>query len=315
MIIKGRSRKDGGQLASYLLREHNQQRVVVMDQRGTAADDLSAVFQSWEATAYALSRARKPLYHVQIRLPKGEALHDAQWLETLDRLEKRLKMQDQPRVVVKHILNGEAHLHVAYSRFDDEHGRLVKMSHDARSHHTTAREMEREFGLREVDSTPKRERTGNQRTRSLEHKMAKEAGTSRQAVCAIVRAAWEGSRTGREFQDRLARFGMEMTPGKRRDYVVEHNRKEFNPVRLLDGVKAAEFRAKMEMDPPRFAEYTVEKENARARRKRGQRDTDHSPKAQSEPKKSLPTDANALVANLNRQLTERRRTERDRDVV
>jgi len=314
MIIKGQSRKDGAQLARYLLREHNQQRVIVMDQRGSAADDLSTILQSWEAEAYAMSRARKPLYHIQIRLPKGEALSDGQWLETLDRLEERLKLQDQPRAIVKHILNGEAHLHIVYSRFDEERGRLVKMSHDARAHHAVAREMEREFGLRELNSTPKRGRTGSQRTRSLEHKLAKEAGTTRQAVCAVVRAVWDASRTGREFQNRLEKLGIDMTPGERRDYNVWHNGKRYSPVRLLDGVATAEFRAKMQLDPPRFTDHArgqTKDDQVRPDRSQGTSRKTSNTRLAPETRRA---DANAIVASLNRRLNEQRPKERDRDV-
>jgi len=315
MIIKGRSRKDGRQLARYLLREHSQQRVIIMDERGAAADDLSTIFDSWEAEAYEMSRARKPLYHVQLRLPKGEALSDDQWLEILDRLEDKLKLKDQPRVIVKHFLNGEpAHLHVVYSRFNEEHGRLVDMSHDARAHHAVARAIEREFGLRELDSTPKRGRGGSQRQRSQEHKMAKEAGTSRQALCAIVRVAWEASRTGRDFQDQLMKFGIDMTPGEKRDYNVWHNGKRYNPVRLLENIKAGKFRAKMQHEPPRFAERAEgPMKHSRARPKRSQRMTDQTTKTQ-DVIDTRRANANALVAGINRRLSERRQTDRDHEV-
>jgi len=253
VIIKANSRKNGRQLAAYLLTESKQQKTVVLDLRGNLAGDLSFVLHMWEKEAMATTKAEKPLYHMQIRLASGEELDRRQWFRTLDIVEQRLKLTDHPRAVVAHNLKGEIHFHVVYSRLNRERGKLLHMGHDRKQMLATCRQMEKEFSLRILQSAPKRERNGNQKTRSMEHQMAQEAGTTRQALCGLVKAAWEASRTGREFQQQLERHGITMTHGEQRDYNLWHNGKRYDPVRLIENVRTPAFRAKMQIDPPQMS--------------------------------------------------------------
>lgn len=297
MIIKGHSRKDGRALAAYLLKETDEQKVRVLDHRGTVMTDLHSMLHSWEKEALAVTNGEKPIYHVQLRLAPGETLEKRQWFRTLEVVEKKLKLFHHPRAVVAHILNGEVHLHVAYSRLDSERGILLNMSHDRKHHFSTCREMEKEFGLRELDSKPRYERNGNQKTRSIEHKMAKESGTTRQALCAMVKDAWDSSNTGREFQAHLARHGITMTPGDQRDYNLWHNGKRYDPVRLIETVRTPEFRAKMQIDPPQFAETRTLLE-ARAGSKATRRKAMHVTHVQLNPEVANSNSAHVPVRTL-----------------
>jgi len=252
VIIKANCLKNGRKLANYLLTENDRQKAVVLDMRGSLMNSLQATLNAWEKEALAVTKGEKPLYNVKIRLAPGETLAKSQWFHLLDLMEKKLKLTDHPRAVVAHYLDGEPHLHVVYSRLDRERGVLLKMSHDRRHLHDTCRQLEKEFGLRELDSSPRRERNGNERTRSIEHRMAKEAGTTRKALCDLVKSAWTASSTGREFQQQLLRIGITMTHGERRDYNVWHSGKRYDPVRLIENVRTAEFREKMQRDPPQI---------------------------------------------------------------
>lgn len=262
MIIKANPLKNGRKLGNYLIAESADQKVAILDQRGTLLDanteGLPAVLNAWEKEALAVTKGEKALYNMKIRLAPGETLERDQWFKIVDTVERKLKLMDHPRVVVAHYLKGEPHLHVVYSRLDRERCRLRSMSFDGKHWFDTARALEKEFGLRELSSAPRRDRNGNHNTRSVEHRMAKESRTTRNALCATVKAAWEASKTGREFQDYLATFGITIKPGDRRDYVVCYQGKAYSPVRLIENVRTAEFRTKMQLDPPRIMEEQSE---------------------------------------------------------
>lgn len=251
MIIKANSRKNGRQLAAYLLTENKQQKAVVLDLRGSLASDLGSVLNMWEKEAMATTKAEKPLYHMQIRLAPGEELNRSQWFQTLDVVEKALQLTDHPRAIVAHSLKGEVHLHIVFSRLDRERGTVLRMAHDRKHMLATCRRMEKEYGLRMLESVPNRQRNGNQKTRSIEHVMAKESRTTRKTLCTVVTAAWNASQTGRQFQEYLKPLGLTMTRGERRDYNVWYEGKRYDPVRLLETIRSAEFSAKMKIDPPR----------------------------------------------------------------
>ena len=246
MISKGRSRADGDKLATYLLKTNSHQKVTVMDIRGAVNDDLREALTDWELAAQCLTKGEKPLYHTQIRTAAGEHLTADQWLETVDKLEKRLHLEKNPRAVVAHNLDGQVHLHAVWSRLDIDHEKLVPMSYDRKSHHRTSRELEVEFGLRQLNQGPTRRRAGSQRQHDVEHNQAKEAGTTREFVQKVVTAAWEASDTGEAFRKQLQVLGITLARGDRRDFVIEHEGKLYNPVRLIEGIRTKDFRERME---------------------------------------------------------------------
>jgi len=246
VISKGRSRADGDKLATYLLKTNSHQQVTVMDIRGAVNDDLREALTDWELAAQCLTKGEKPLYHTQIRTAAGEHLTADQWLETVDKLEKRLHLETNPRAVVAHNLDGQVHLHAVWSRLDIDHEKLVPMSYDRKSHHRTSRELEVEFGLRQLNQGPTRRRAGSQRQHDVEHNQAKEAGTTREFVQKVVTAAWEASDTGEGFKRQLQALGISLARGDRRDFVIEHEGKVYNPVRLIEGIRTKDFRERME---------------------------------------------------------------------
>lgn len=256
----------GEQLADYLLTEDKNQKVAVLDQRGSLMDDLTATLHSWEMEARAVTKGQKPLYHMQLRLAPGEKLERLQWFHVLAKVEERLRLTDHPRTVVAHDLKGERHLHVVYSRLDRENGKLLSMGHDRQHMHAVSRQAEKEFGLRELTSLPRRDRNGNQNTRSAEYRMAKECQTTRHTLCLVLQAAWNASKTGLQFQEYLAGFGLTMSHGTRRDYNVWYKGKRYDPVRLIENIRTPEFRAKMQLDLPRDLELVPDMERPGARK-------------------------------------------------
>ncbi len=154
MIIKGHARQDGIALAKYLLQNTPSQQAKEIEASGEAdhTASLAQRLHEWELVAQTLTKGRKPLYHLQMRLAPGETLSRAQWLSTIDRLGKKLKLDRSERAIIAHRLHGEIHLHVVWSRLDLRAGKLIPMSHDRRHHHAAARAAEVEFGLRRLNT-------------------------------------------------------------------------------------------------------------------------------------------------------------------
>lgn len=148
MIIKGRSRTDAGQLAAYLQRQDINERVDVLAIHETAGDDLDAALREMEAIAQLGSNCEKPLYHAQIN--PEEQLTPEQWVQAIERLEEELKLEGHQRAVVMHVKNGREHCHVVWNRVDSEHMRTVEMNWNYAKHEAVSRELEREFGHRQI---------------------------------------------------------------------------------------------------------------------------------------------------------------------
>ncbi|HEX5394074.1 MAG TPA: relaxase/mobilization nuclease domain-containing protein, partial [Rhodocyclaceae bacterium] len=89
----------------------------------------------------------KPVWHNSLRLPKGEKLTDAQWVEVADDYMKRMGFTEaHPRAYVMHDDAGGQHIHIVASRVSTE-GKvyLGKNENLASTRHIQA--LEREYGL------------------------------------------------------------------------------------------------------------------------------------------------------------------------
>lgn len=149
MIIKGKSRSNAAQAGNYLLRQGKNERVELIETRGTLADDVKGACREMEALA-AGSCAEKPFYHASINPVKGETLTPEQWALAVDLLEKKLGLEDHQRIVVEHEKEGRAHRHILWNRVDSENLKAVRMSWNYVQHEQTAREIENAFQLEKV---------------------------------------------------------------------------------------------------------------------------------------------------------------------
>src|SRR5437764_762946 len=99
MNAKGKIRSNGAQLARYLMTGEPGEIAQLVEARGLDAfgSDPVAAFAMLERLAGENTRCQKAFFHGHIRLAPGEDLADAQWMQSLDRMEKRLGFTGQPR--------------------------------------------------------------------------------------------------------------------------------------------------------------------------------------------------------------------------
>ncbi|HLJ45456.1 MAG TPA: hypothetical protein VKU01_05590 [Bryobacteraceae bacterium] len=261
MIAKGTTHDNGGRLARYLVKGKDDERAELWELRGFASDEIVEAFRSIHVIA-AATKAEQPFFHVQVRNPEGESLTREQWQYTADRIERMLGLSDQPRAIAFHIdeKSGERHMHVAWSRIDEEtltakalpfyKDRLKKIS----------RELELHFGLTLVPN----ERDGEIKyapTRA-EDEQARRLGLDAHQVRETIRDCYTRSDSARSFEAALAEEGMVLAAGSRRDYLVIDQAGGMHALgkRLLD-VSAAEIRDRF-ADLPREQLPSVEQARA-----------------------------------------------------
>ncbi|HEY0466580.1 MAG TPA: relaxase/mobilization nuclease domain-containing protein, partial [Polyangiaceae bacterium] len=145
MIIKGKSRSDPAGLAAHLGNTETNERIEVLETRGTVAQDMRGAFAEMDAWALG-TQCRKPLYHANIDPQPPNRLTQEQRTEAIDALEKKLGLEGHARVVVLHEKHGREHFHVVWSRIDTDRMRSVSDSHNYRKHEEVSRDLERCFG-------------------------------------------------------------------------------------------------------------------------------------------------------------------------
>jgi len=245
MIILGKSRGGGQKLGRYLDSAGKNERVRLIEIRGTIAEDVPGAILEMESFAVG-TRCEKPLYHAMINPEPPHRLTPEQRMEAIDALEEKLGLTGHARVVVLHEKAGREHLHVAWSRIDLEHMRAVSDSHNYRKHEEIARNLERRFGHERVQGAH-HERDGVERPERTpsraEWQQAERTGISGKMVKEEVTAAFRASDGPEAFRMALEDEGYILARGDRRDYVVIDRMGGIHSLsRRIEGMKAPALR-------------------------------------------------------------------------
>ncbi len=246
MIAKGTTHNSGDTLAHYMVTGKEGERAALWQLRGFAFDDIKEAFRSVHVMADG-TRCLQPFFHVQVRNPAGEALTRPQWEYTANRIEARLGLAGQPRAIAFHVdeKTGHEHMHIAWSRIDEEtltarplpffKDRLKKIS----------RELEFHFGLTLVRNT-RPDRISYAPTRA-EDEQARRLGVNIHEIRQTIRDCYERSDCGRSFEAALEAEGMMLAKGDKRDFIVIDPAGGMHAVgkRILD-VSGAQIRKRLE---------------------------------------------------------------------
>lgn len=218
MIAKGTPHNNGAKLAAYLTTGKENEVASLWQLRGFASDDIREAFRSVHVMAEA-THAEQPFFHVQVRMPDGETLTREQWEHVADRIEAKLRLTDQPRAIAFHRMQdtGHEHMHIAWSRIDDETMTARALPFYKLRLKEVSRELEIELGLTRVTN----ERRGPAMApRRNEQEQARRLGTDIHKIRGLIRDCWDRSDTGRAFAAALTDNGLTLAKGERRDYIV-----------------------------------------------------------------------------------------------
>jgi len=219
MISKGTTNNDGARLAAYMTGGKDGERQELWELRGFEATNIKDAFRDVEIMAGA-TKCEQPFFHVQVRNRDGETLTRQQWETAADRIERMLRLTGQPRAIAFHIYNGSGyeHMHVAWSRIDEDaliakplpffKERLKKLS----------REMELHFALQPV--TNHREGKIKYGPTRAEFEQARRLGLDIHELRNTIRECWDRSDNGRSFQAALEHEGFTLAQGDKRNFLA-----------------------------------------------------------------------------------------------
>lgn len=218
MIAKGTQHNNGAKLADYLTKGKDNERATLWQLRGFASDDIREAFRSVHVMAEA-TRAEQPFFHVQVRTPDGESLTREQWELVADRIESKVGLTNQPRAIAFHFdeKSGHEHMHVAWSRIDDESMTARPLPFYKLRLKEVCRELENELGLTRVTNDRRGPAMSPHRD---EYEQARRLGVDIHEIRASIRDCWERSDSGRSFAASLADQNLTLARGERRAFIV-----------------------------------------------------------------------------------------------
>lgn len=214
MITKGGTRSNGGNLAAHLLRNDNE-KIVIVELKNTATQDLSEALNDMEATL-KMTKGKKGLYHAQINPAIGEAMTPKQWKYAVDEMEKRLGLDDQPRAVVYHEKKGRPHMHVVWQRTDIEQGKVIGNSNDYYIHKQLGRDLEKEFGHKQLHN----EFTGQWEKMAEKQQLKRDGYNSVKQLKARVKEVYQSYQDPAQMRSELGKIGYELARGKKGAVIV-----------------------------------------------------------------------------------------------
>ena len=230
MIPFASQRSGGGDLATHLLNEQDNEYVEIADLRGAIADDLHGAFAEWEAEASAMTKCRNYLYSLSVNPdpangPMPRELYD----DYIARVEESLGLFGQPRAVVFHVKEdrngvGREHCHVVWSRIDVQEMKAIHMSFDHDKLMTVTRQFARDHGIELAPGYHKLEerRRETHRQKSLYDKFQEDSvGLAREERTKLVTELWKGRDTPESFVQALEYHGYVLASGKRPYVLVD----------------------------------------------------------------------------------------------
>jgi len=237
MILKGNQRAGGRQMALHLLNGDQNEHVTVHEVSGFVADDVLGALNE----AYAISKATKCkqfMYSLSLNPPSDKSVPVEIFEETLKRVEKKLGLEDQPRVVVFHEKEGRRHAHCVWSRINTDEMKAINISYD----HSKLNALSKSIFLENGWALPKGFKDKNYKNplnySRGEWQQAMRTGQNPKTIKAALQESWAISSCKTGFEYALSQRGYYLARGDRRGFVaVDVYGEVYSLTRQLAGVK------------------------------------------------------------------------------
>ncbi len=248
MILVGNQRGGARDLARHLMKDENE-RVVVHDMRGFAANELLGAFQE----SHAISRGTKckqHLFSLSLNPPKEADASPEDFEDAVDRVEKTLGLTDQPRVIVFHEKQGadgqtRRHAHAVWCRIDIENMKAVQLSFSHSKLQDVARDLYRDHGWQMPRGFVRHEERDPRNFSLSEWQQCKRAERDPAKTKEIFQDAWAVSDSGAAFAHALRAHGFVLARGDRRGAVAVDYKGESYAVSRYVGIKAKQVRDRL----------------------------------------------------------------------
>lgn len=243
MILHGNQRGGAKNLALHLLKEENEH-VDVHELRGFISDNLVSALNE----IYAVSRgtkARQFLYSLSLNPPPSENVPTPAFEDAIERVEKKLGLEGQPRAIVFHEKEGRRHCHAVWSRIDTKEMKAVQLSFTKRKLMEVSRELFREHGWTMPPGMIDAQERDPRNFTLAQWQQVKRTGKDPKALKTLFQDCWAASDSQAAFAQALKERGLVLARGDRRGFVAVDHRCEVFSVSKWVGVRVKEVRAKL----------------------------------------------------------------------
>jgi len=236
MILKGNQRAGGRQMAMHLLNSGQNEHVTVHEVSGFIASDVLGALNE----AYALSKGtqcKQFMYSLSLNPPQNERVPVSVFENTLERVEKKLGLEGQPRVLVFHEKEGRRHAHCVWSRIDTEEMKAINISHPKLKLNTIAKSLYLEHGWKMPDGFRDKSKKNPLNYTRAEWQQALRVKRRPDDIKREFQECWAVSDSKQSFSNALQEQGYYLAQGRRGFVAVDVHNEVYSLNRQLNQKK------------------------------------------------------------------------------
>lgn len=245
MILKAKERGGGRQLGLYLLRTDTNEHVHVHELRGFSSDDLPSALQEIDAISRG-TRATNSLFSMSLNPPPSERVPVGVFESAIERIEKKLGLENQPRAIVFHERDGRRHAHAVWSKIDADKMRAINLSHYKLKLKDVSRGLFLDHGWQMPRGLVNSKERDPANYSLAEWQQAKRAGHDPKALKEMFRECWAASDSAKAFAAALKMRGFILARGDRRSHVAVDYKGEVYAIARYTGIRTKDVRARLE---------------------------------------------------------------------
>lgn len=238
MILKGNQRAGGRQMAMHLLNSGQNEHVTVHEVSGFIASDVLGALNE----AYALSKGtqcKQFMYSLSLNPPQNERVPVSVFENTLERVEKKLGLEGQPRVLVFHEKEGRRHAHCVWSRIDTEEMKAINISHPKLKLNTIAKSLYLEHGWKMPEGFRDKSKKNPLNYTRAEWQQALRVKRRPDDIKREFQECWAVSDSKQSFSNALQEQGYYLAQGRRGFVAVDVHNEVYSLTRQLGQKKKA----------------------------------------------------------------------------
>lgn len=244
MILEASKRSGGMALGRHLLNEQDNDHVTVHDVRGFVADNVMDAMKEAQAISMG-TRCKQYLFSLSLNPPGHENVRVEVFETAIAKIEERLGLSAQARMIVFHEKEGRRHAHCVWSRINADTMTAIDMPFFK----TKLREVSKELYLENGWRMPRGfldSKLRDPRNFTLEEwQQSKRAGLNAKDLKQAVQECWAVSDTVQAFDRALEEKGLFLARGDRRGHVVITHEGEVFALSRMIGKRGKDVTAKL----------------------------------------------------------------------
>lgn len=244
MILMGCQRGNVAQLARHLLNDRDNEHVELHELRGFVSEDLTAALKETELVAKG-TRCNQFLFSLSMSPPENEDVPIAVFETSVEIIEQKLGLVDQPRAIIFHEKEGRRHAHVVWSRIDTDTMTAKHLPFFKNHLMHVSRELYLENNWEMPKGLIDREMRNPLNMTRAEWEQASRTKQDPRMVKATIRSCWQTSDSLSSLKHALGERGYFLAQGDRRGFVVVGFRGEVFSLARTAGVKTKELKGRL----------------------------------------------------------------------